>query len=67
MRPLFVISFLMVTLIGCRESAEAPKPPSSQPQEAGSSAIGVLQKLRFGRPGETSSTRVALFGVRDRS
>ena len=45
MRPLFVISFLIVTMIGCRESAEAPKPPSSQPQEAGSSAIGVLQKM----------------------
>jgi hypothetical protein len=45
MRSHILICGLLLFMLGCQRSAEAPKPPSSQPQEAASAAIGVLQKM----------------------
>jgi hypothetical protein len=45
MRSHLLICGLLLSMVGCQKSAEAPKPPSSQPQEAATAAIGVLQKL----------------------
>lgn len=45
MRSHLLICGLLLFMLGCQKSAESPQPPSPQPQEAATSAIGVLQKL----------------------
>ena len=45
MRSLLLTCGLLLFMMGCQKSNEPPKPPSSQPQEAATTAIGVLQKM----------------------
>lgn len=40
--PLLLCVFL---IMGCQQQQSAPKPPSDQPQEAATNALGVLQRL----------------------
>ena len=49
MRSHLLICGLLLFMLGCQKSVEAPKPPSVQPQEAAASAIGVLQKMVTGQ------------------
>ena len=44
MRSQILICGLLLSMMAC-EKAEPPKPPSTQPQEAATTAIGVLQKM----------------------
>lgn len=44
MRSLILICGLLLSMMACQK-AESPKPPSTQPQEAAETAIGVLQKM----------------------
>ena len=44
MRSLLLTSGLLLLMVACR-GGETPKPPSSQPQQAATDALGVLQKL----------------------
>ena len=45
MRSLLVTCGLLLFMVGCQKSNEPPKPPSPQPQEAATTAIGVFQKM----------------------
>lgn len=45
MRSLLLTCGLLLFMMGCQKSNEPPKSPSSQPQEAATTAIGVLQKM----------------------
>ncbi len=44
MRSLLLTGGLLLLMMACR-GGETPKPPSSQPQQAATNALGVLQKL----------------------
>jgi hypothetical protein len=44
MRSLILICGLLLSMMACQK-AETPKPPSTNPEEAATTAIGVLQKL----------------------
>ena len=44
MRSLLLTGGLLLLMVACR-GGETPKPPSSQPQQAATDALGVLQKL----------------------
>lgn len=45
MRSLILIAGLLLLTVACQNKPEPPQPPSQQPEEAATTAIGVLQKL----------------------
>lgn len=45
MRCLILMCGLLLLTAACQKSNEPPKPPAAQPQEAATTAIGVLQKM----------------------